>query len=225
MPVCTAALNDAAAFDKDRRRRCHGRFADSTGSGAIECTVPRPVLAAADTLPPSLLSGPKRAAQTFRHLSIDKNGRRVVHEGRLAFLGEVSDDLRARRQPPVRSSPSLLLAPRHSNASSPEAPWLAPNVLIRTGMNPQRSTPTLIEFRDPAHVRNVQTKVGLTEVDRFNRLEITVAETHAFLDRIFCGAVTRRLGRVGLGHLLNHHGSLKCEATRRSNMGERGHYV
>ncbi len=30
---------------------------------------------------------------------------------------------------------------------------------------------------------------------------------------MFCGTVTRRDGRVGLGYLLNHHGMVKAEAT------------
>lgn len=64
-----------------------------------------------------------------------------------------------------------------------------------------------------AEVGNVQTNVGLTEVNGFNRFEITGADRHAFLDRMICGAVTKRTGRVGLGYLLNHHGMLKSEAT------------
>ena len=64
-----------------------------------------------------------------------------------------------------------------------------------------------------AEVQNVATNVGLTEVNGFNRFEITGADRHAFLDRMFCGVVTKRAGRVGLGYLLNHHGMLKGEAT------------
>jgi dimethylglycine dehydrogenase len=64
-----------------------------------------------------------------------------------------------------------------------------------------------------AEVRNVQENVGLCEVNGFNRFEITGTDRRAFLDRMFCGAVTRRPGRVGLGYLLNHHGRIKGEAT------------
>ena len=64
-----------------------------------------------------------------------------------------------------------------------------------------------------AEVHNVQENVGLCEVNGFNRFEITGADRHAFLDRMFCGAVTKRDGRVGLGYLLNHHGMVKGEAT------------
>ena len=64
-----------------------------------------------------------------------------------------------------------------------------------------------------AEVKAVATGVGLTEVNGFNRFEITGADTHSFLDRMICGRVPKRDGRVGLGYLLNHHGCLKSEAT------------
>jgi len=64
-----------------------------------------------------------------------------------------------------------------------------------------------------AEVKNVQENVGLCEVNGFNRFEITGTERHAFLDRLTCGNVTKRDGRVGLGYLLNHHGMVKGEAT------------
>ena len=64
-----------------------------------------------------------------------------------------------------------------------------------------------------AEVRRIQAGVGLIEVSGFNRFEITGSDAHDFLDRMFCGNVTRKEGRVGLGYLLNHHGMMKCEAT------------
>lgn len=64
-----------------------------------------------------------------------------------------------------------------------------------------------------AEVKNVQENVGLAEINGFNRFEITGNDRHAFLDRMFCGNVTKREGRVGLGYLLNHFGMLKGEAT------------
>ena len=64
-----------------------------------------------------------------------------------------------------------------------------------------------------AEVKNVRENVGLAEVNGFNRFEITGNDSHAFLDRMFCGNVTRREGRVGLGYLLNHSGMVKGEAT------------
>ncbi|MEM9708492.1 MAG: FAD-dependent oxidoreductase [Pseudomonadota bacterium] len=64
-----------------------------------------------------------------------------------------------------------------------------------------------------AEVRNVEENVGLCEVNGFNRIEITGSDRHSFLNRLMCGAVNRRPGRVGLGYLLNHHGMVKGEAT------------
>ncbi|GGH18192.1 dimethylglycine dehydrogenase [Cribrihabitans marinus] len=64
-----------------------------------------------------------------------------------------------------------------------------------------------------AEVRNLSKGVGLCEVNGFNRIEITGTDRHAFLNRMICGAVTRRDGRVGLGYLLNPHGMVKSEAT------------
>lgn len=71
------------------------------------------------------------------------------------------------------------------------------------------------EVRDivAAEVSAVATGVGLTEVSGFNRFELTGADVHGFLDRLACGRVPKRAGRVGLCYLLNHHGMLKGEAT------------
>ena len=64
-----------------------------------------------------------------------------------------------------------------------------------------------------SEVQHIQDHVGLCEVNGFNRIEITGPDRHAFLDRLFCGTVTKREGRVGLGYLLNRHGMVKAEAT------------
>ncbi len=64
-----------------------------------------------------------------------------------------------------------------------------------------------------AEVAAVQSAVGLCEVNGFNRFELTGGDAHDFLDRMICGRVPRKPGRVGLGYLLNHHGMLKGEAT------------
>ncbi|QIE44192.1 FAD-dependent oxidoreductase [Pseudohalocynthiibacter aestuariivivens] len=64
-----------------------------------------------------------------------------------------------------------------------------------------------------AEVAAVQTAVGLCEVNGFNRYELTGRGVHEFLDRMICGHVSRKPGRVGLGYLLNHHGMVKAEAT------------
>ncbi len=62
-------------------------------------------------------------------------------------------------------------------------------------------------------VAAVQKAVGICEVNGFNRFEITGADRHAFIDRMFCGRITQKDGRVGLGYMLNHHGMVKGEAT------------
>uniref|UniRef100_UPI003B51D309 GcvT family protein n=1 Tax=Roseovarius indicus TaxID=540747 RepID=UPI003B51D309 len=64
-----------------------------------------------------------------------------------------------------------------------------------------------------AEVEAVQTAVGLCEVNGFNRYELTGSDAHSFLDRMICGRLPRKPGRVGLGYLLNHHGMIKAEAT------------
>lgn len=62
-------------------------------------------------------------------------------------------------------------------------------------------------------VANVRDKVGLTEVSGFNRFELSGDDVHDFLDRMMCGRVPRKPGKVGLGYLLNHQGMVKGEAT------------
>ncbi|SHJ32002.1 dimethylglycine dehydrogenase [Shimia gijangensis] len=64
-----------------------------------------------------------------------------------------------------------------------------------------------------AEVKAVQNGVGLTEVNGFNRFEISGADALDWLDTMFCGFITRKPGRVGLGYMLNHHGCIKSEAT------------
>ncbi len=62
-------------------------------------------------------------------------------------------------------------------------------------------------------VAAVQSGVGMTEVNGFNRFEIIGEGVHDWLDTMICGLVPRRAGRVGLGYLLNHQGCIKSEAT------------
>lgn len=71
------------------------------------------------------------------------------------------------------------------------------------------------EVRDvvTSEVRSLQTGVGLSEISGFNRFEITGADAQGFLDRMICGRLPRKSGRVGLCYLLNHHGMIKAEAT------------
>lgn len=62
-------------------------------------------------------------------------------------------------------------------------------------------------------VRAVAEGVGLTEVNGFNRIEITGTGARDWLDTMICGRLPRKPGKVGLGYLLNHHGMIKAEAT------------
>ncbi|MEM8795016.1 MAG: FAD-dependent oxidoreductase [Pseudomonadota bacterium] len=62
-------------------------------------------------------------------------------------------------------------------------------------------------------VKAVQTAVGITEVNGFNRFEIKGPGARDWLDRMTCGRIPRRIGKVGLAYLLNHHGNIKAEAT------------
>jgi len=64
-----------------------------------------------------------------------------------------------------------------------------------------------------AEVDAVQNAVGLTEVNGFNRYEISGIGAQGWLDKMFCGRITRKTGKVGLGYLLNHTGNVKGEAT------------
>jgi dimethylglycine dehydrogenase len=64
-----------------------------------------------------------------------------------------------------------------------------------------------------AEVRAVVTGAGMTEVSGFNRIEISGPGVLDWLDTMVCGRVLRKVGRVGLGYLLNHHGNVKGEAT------------
>jgi dimethylglycine dehydrogenase len=70
-------------------------------------------------------------------------------------------------------------------------------------------------------VAAVQSACGICEVSGFNRFELTGMGVHDFLDRMICGRVVRKEGRVGLGYLLNHHGMLKAEATMANLPGGR----
>ncbi|WP_025769894.1 GcvT family protein [Thioalkalivibrio sp. HK1] len=62
-------------------------------------------------------------------------------------------------------------------------------------------------------VANVRDNVGIMEVNGFNRLEITGAGAHDWLDALSCSRIPRRKGKIGLAYFLNHQGNVKCEAT------------
>jgi len=62
-------------------------------------------------------------------------------------------------------------------------------------------------------VEMVQNGVGLAEVNGFNRIEISGSDAMSFMDRMVCGSLRERPGRVSLRYLLNHQGMVKGEAT------------
>ena len=68
-------------------------------------------------------------------------------------------------------------------------------------------------------VRAVHERVGLMEVNGFNRIEISGCNVHDWLDSITCSTVPRKPGKVGLCYLLNDLGNIKGEATL-ANVGE-----
>ena len=83
-----------------------------------------------------------------------------------------------------------------------------PDFHVTHGFHFDESFPIVAE-----EVAAVQNGVGLCEVNGFNRIEITGSDAQSFLDRMICGRLPRKDGRVGLAYLLNHHGMLKAEAT------------
>jgi dimethylglycine dehydrogenase len=72
-----------------------------------------------------------------------------------------------------------------------------------------------------AEVAHLSEHVGLCEVNGFNRIEITGADRHSFVDRMICGRHSRVPGRVRLAYLLNDHGMIKAEATLANLPGDR----
>ena len=64
-----------------------------------------------------------------------------------------------------------------------------------------------------AEIAALQKGVGLTEVNGFNRYEITGADAPDWLESLFCTNMARPEGRVALGYMLNHQGCIKSEAT------------
>ncbi len=62
-------------------------------------------------------------------------------------------------------------------------------------------------------VEAVHTHVGLAEINGFNRIEISGDGAIDWLDRLICGRVPRRPGKVGLGYFLTEQGHVLGEAT------------
>lgn len=62
-------------------------------------------------------------------------------------------------------------------------------------------------------IDSLQSSVGITEVNGFNRFEISGTGVHDWLDKMVCGAVSSKVGKVALSYLLNEQGNIKTEAT------------
>ncbi len=62
-------------------------------------------------------------------------------------------------------------------------------------------------------INNLQHNVGLMEVSGFNRIEIKGEGSTAFLDKLVCGKLPKRVGKVSLCYLLNENGHVLAEAT------------
>ncbi len=62
-------------------------------------------------------------------------------------------------------------------------------------------------------VAAVQSRVGLMEVNGFNRIEVTGPGARGWLDGLVCGRVPRTVGRLGLCYTLTDKGNLLSEAT------------
>lgn len=56
-------------------------------------------------------------------------------------------------------------------------------------------------------------RVGVMEVSGFNRFEISGGGAAAFLDRMICGSLPEKIGKVRLCYLLNEQGHVLAEAT------------
>lgn len=72
-------------------------------------------------------------------------------------------------------------------------------------------------------VKGITEGVGMVEITGFNRLEIKGAGAAEFLDRMICGRIPRKVGRVGLCYLLTPKGSILTEATL-TKLGE-DHFI
>jgi len=64
-----------------------------------------------------------------------------------------------------------------------------------------------------AEIDAVHTRVGIAEVNGFNRIEIAGEGVMAWLDTLLCGRVPKKVGKVGLGYFLTEQGNVLGEAT------------
>lgn len=64
-----------------------------------------------------------------------------------------------------------------------------------------------------AEILHLQQNVGVMEVNGFGRFEITGDGAFAFLDRMICGAMPSKDGKVSLAYMLTEKGSILSEVT------------
>lgn len=62
-------------------------------------------------------------------------------------------------------------------------------------------------------VKALSENVGIMEVSGFNRYEISGSGSGEFLDKMVCGKLPAKVGKVNLCYLLNERGHVLCEAT------------
>ena len=62
-------------------------------------------------------------------------------------------------------------------------------------------------------IKHLQSNVSIMEVSGFNRYEISGKGAEEFLDKVVCGNIPRRIGKVSLCYLLTEKGNVLSEAT------------
>ncbi|MGS4918105.1 FAD-dependent oxidoreductase [Mameliella alba] len=146
------------------------------------------------------------------HTNVELTARMAVQEYQNEFRFHFPNEHR----PAGRMAPTTPLTPILRAEGAHFAPvngWeraevFAPDLQVTPSFRFDETHATVAE-----EVQAVHTRLGLAEINGFNRIEITGRDRHAFLDRLCCGRVPRQAGRVGLGYLLNDHGCIKAEAT------------
>jgi len=64
-----------------------------------------------------------------------------------------------------------------------------------------------------AECRAVREAVGLMDISAFTKVEVAGADAEAFLDRLVANRLPKKVGGIGLTHMLNHRGRIELETT------------
>ena len=64
--------------------------------------------------------------------------------------------------------------------------------------------------REVAAVRNA---VGIMDISAFTKVEVSGPDAHALLDRLTANRLPKKIGGIGLTHMLNHAGRIELETT------------